>query len=157
RGGAQRDSAGSKGTRRGEASRPLARFLGFVRETQRTTDRLHCSIGFFAEQTTHVADFVVDGFERNVFRHHARKIVLQNRAEYAARDSNDQQPHQNPRERSSKMKPAVKKNQGKREKTKPEMAAHPGLRAAKAPCWNALARAKRRGKKHERETNNAKH
>jgi len=68
------------------------------------------AIGFFAKERANAADFVVNRFERGVGSHHARDIVLQRRAEHAAEHRNDEQPHQDARERAAEMKSSVKKN-----------------------------------------------
>src|SRR5260370_35423105 len=50
------------------------------------------------------------------------------------------------------MKSAVKKNHRQSKEAEPEMAAHPGLCASDAPRGDAFARAKKRCKNHEAET-----
>src|SRR2546429_1720684 len=88
--------------------------------------------------------------------------MLQRGSERAASDGNDQQPHQHARERAAKMKTGVKENGRQRQKTEPEVAAHPGLRAANTPGRHAFSCAQQRGKNHaaepedsKQETNNA--
>src|SRR5712692_8544250 len=100
-------------------------------------------------------DFVVNGFERHVGSHDAGNVVLQRGAKDAAEYRDDEQPHQDARERAAEMKSAVKQNHGQREKTQPEMAAHPGLRPADTPGGHALSRAEKRSKKHEGKTDAA--
>ena len=81
--------------------------------------------------------------------------MLQRRAEDAAEHSNEEQPHHDARERAAEMKSPVEKNDWQGQKPEPEMAAHPGLRAADPPRGDAFARAKERGKNHEAETGDA--
>jgi len=102
-----------------------------------------------------MSDFVVNGFERHVGSHGAGNKVLQRGAQHAAEHRDDEQPHQDARERAAEMKSAVKQNHRQREKTQPEMAAHPGLRPAYTPRGHALSCAEKRGKKHEGKTDAA--
>src|SRR6267143_1835627 len=95
-----------------------------------------------------MSDFVVNGFERYVGSHGAGNVVLQRCAKDAAEHRNDEQPHQDARGCAAETKSAVKQNHGQREKTQPEMAAHPGLRPADTPGGHALSRAEKRSKKH---------
>src|SRR6266481_6475303 len=50
------------------------------------------------------------------------------------------------------MKSAVKQDHGQHEKAKPEVTAHPGLRAADPPRGYTFPRSKERSKNHEAET-----
>src|SRR5207244_5208567 len=70
-------------------------------------------------------------------------------------DSSAPQPHQHPGECAAEVEAAVEKNQRKAEKAEPEMAAHPGLRAAEAPDGDAFAGAQCGGEEHEGESKNA--
>src|SRR5258708_32193592 len=81
--------------------------------------------------------------------------MLKNTAEHAARDGNDEQPHQHARERAAEVKSTVKKNDWQGEKAEPEEDAHPGLRAADAPRGDAFTRAKKRRENDEAETDEA--
>src|SRR5438128_1236243 len=156
RGGcAQRDGACGERAHRGKAAGALARLFGFVRETERAAKRFHRAIRFFAKQTADMADLVVDRFERDVLGHHAWKIILQRRTENAACDSNNKQPHENSRKHTAEMKSSMKENERQREKTEPEMAAHPGLCAPEPPSGNAFTRAEGRSEKHESEADDA--
>ncbi len=125
------------------------------RESQVAAEGFHGAVGFFAKQPSNAADFVVNGFERNVGRHHLRNVMLQHRAENAAEHRDDEQPHQDARERAAKMKSAVKKYHRQREKTEPKVAAHPDLRATDSPRRDAFPRAQKRSKNHEAETDDA--
>src|SRR5437879_1394126 len=83
--------------------------------------------------------------------------MLQRGAEHAAQHRNDEQPHQYARKCAAEMKSTVKKNHRQRKKSKPEMAAHPGLCAADAPSGNAFPGAKQSSKNHESEADDAEH
>src|SRR5438876_8797643 len=80
----------------------------------------------------------------------------------ASSDSKNHQPHKNACQRAAKIKTGVKENGRQRQKTEPEVAAHPGLRAANTPGRHAFSCAQQRGKNHaaepedsKQETNNA--
>src|SRR5258706_12021198 len=102
-----------------------------------------------------MSDFVVNGFEGHVGSHGAGNVVLQRGAKDAAEHRDDEQPHQDARERAAKMKSAVKKYHRQREKTEPKVAAHPDLRATDSPRRDAFPRAQKRSKNHEAETDDA--
>src|SRR6476646_3950329 len=104
-----------------------------------------------------MSDLVVNRFKRHIGSHGAGNIVLQRGAKDTTEHGDDEQPHQDARERAAEMKSPVKQNHGQCEKTKPEMAAHPGLGPADTPSGHALSCAEKRGKEHEAETDNAEH
>src|SRR2546426_2421307 len=101
-------------------------------------------------------DFVVDGFERSIGRHDARQIMLQDCAEDAATNDNNQEPHQDSRERPAEVKAAVEEKDREAQQSEPEMTAHPGLRAAETPGRHTLSRAQKRRENHGREPDDAK-
>ena len=60
----------------------------------------------------------------------------------AAHPNEEEQPHQDSGERSAEMKSAMEKNQRETEEAKPQMAAHPGLRASHPPYRELFAQAR---------------
>src|SRR6266853_800988 len=118
------------------------------RESQVAAEGFHGAVGFFAKQPSNAADFVVNGFERNVGCHCRRNVMLQRRTEHAAEHRNHHQPHQDACERSAEMKPTVKKNHRQCEKSEPEMPTHPGLRTTDshfAEPWPSISAKNVRG------------
>lgn len=79
-------------------------------KTQIATDGLNVLIGFGAQHSADVGNFVVDGFEWNVGGHDARNVMLDGRAQYAAEDGEDEEPHQNLCKSAAEMKSSMKEN-----------------------------------------------
>src|SRR5205085_5882376 len=59
--------------------------------------------------------------------------------------------HEHTRERAAEMKTAVQEDQGKAERPKPEVPAHPGGGASYAPDGKFLTQAEQSGEKHQQE------
>ena len=81
--------------------------------------------------------------------------MLQDCAEDAATNDNNQEPHQDSRERPAEVKAAVEEKDREAQQSEPEMTAHPGLRAADTPGGHTLSRPQKRRENHEREPDDA--
>ena len=84
--------------------------VGVLRKTQVAADGLNVLVGFGTQHSADVGNFIVDGFQRNVGSHHAGNVVLDDRAQDAAEDGEDEEPHQNLRKRAAEMKSTVEEN-----------------------------------------------
>ena len=154
RGSAECRARGGDRAERSETAGTLA--LGLHRpEAETAANGFDDAVSFFAEGVADVADFIVDRFEGDLGGHPARDVILQRGAKHAARDCDDEQPHQNARKGAAKMKAAVEEDKRKAQKAEPQMAAHPGWCSAKAPGGDAFPCTKERGKDHKREAEDA--
>src|SRR3989442_15753454 len=131
-------------------------FRGSKLKTERAAPSLDIAVGFVEQLLAHMRDFVVDGFERSIGRHDARQIMLQDCAEDAATNDNNQEPHQDSREGPAEVKAAVEEKDREAQQSEPEMTADPGLRPAETPSGHTLSRAQKRRENHGVDTDDAK-
>src|SRR5713101_1198235 len=104
------DVRGVRG-RKATGAQPCRRRFGgcqSLRGLEGAAQVLNELVGFGEELAAHVADLIVNRFQRNLERHHPRKKMLEGGAREAARYRKKEQPKKKPRERSAHAEAAVK-------------------------------------------------
>ena len=126
---AQRGCRGGDGCRRCRARLLAGNGLGWL-GSQRPANRLHHFIGLGDQLGSNAIDLLEDCFHRDSCGHQRRHVMLQNGAEYSADNHDYQQHHEHGSEEAAKSEPGVEENYWQAQRSQPQMAAHPGLRAA---------------------------